>query len=87
LQPTEAARPPSHWQGINAAFTEPVAGVITRAVESMADTLKRSRMLQEQGLVIFMKGPTVTPRSRRWALNIQRVCMLKDHRYHFQYEP
>jgi 16S rRNA (guanine(527)-N(7))-methyltransferase RsmG len=45
-------------QGINASFREPVAAVITRAVEGMRETLARVRgCLQPDGLVIFMKGP------------------------------
>ena len=43
---------------IGADFQEPVAGVITRAVESMTKTLERVRgCLASGGLVIFMKGP------------------------------
>jgi 16S rRNA (guanine(527)-N(7))-methyltransferase RsmG len=39
-------------------FTQPMAGVITRAVESMDQTLDRVKgCLQENGRVIFMKGP------------------------------
>jgi 16S rRNA (guanine527-N7)-methyltransferase len=39
-------------------FQEPVAGVITRAVETMAKTLERVRgCLAPGGMVIFMKGP------------------------------
>ncbi len=43
---------------IGAGFEEPVAGVITRAVETMAKTLERVRgCLAPGGRVIFMKGP------------------------------
>lgn len=43
---------------IDADFEEPVAGVITRAVETMARTLERVRgCLAPGGKVIFMKGP------------------------------
>ena len=39
-------------------YDRPVQGVITRAVESMAETLQRvQRSLQPEGRVIFMKGP------------------------------
>lgn len=45
-------------QGISARFERPVAGIITRAVESMAATLERiAGCLSAQGLAIFMKGP------------------------------
>jgi 16S rRNA (guanine(527)-N(7))-methyltransferase RsmG len=45
-------------QGINPSFRESVAAVITRAVESMQETLSRVQgCLQRDGLVIFMKGP------------------------------
>jgi len=45
-------------QGIGASFREPVAAVITRAVENMRKTLSRVQgCLQRGGLVIFMKGP------------------------------
>jgi 16S rRNA (guanine(527)-N(7))-methyltransferase RsmG len=43
---------------IGVDFQEPVAGVITRAVETMAKTLERVRgCLASRGMVIFMKGP------------------------------
>jgi 16S rRNA (guanine527-N7)-methyltransferase len=43
---------------IGAGFQEPVAGVITRAVETMAKTLERvCGCLATGGMVIFMKGP------------------------------
>ena len=43
---------------IGADFQEPVAGVITRALETMAKTLERVRgCLAPGGMVIFMKGP------------------------------
>ena len=45
-------------RGIAPDFDQPVAGVITRAVEPIADTLARvSGCLEKNGLVIFMKGP------------------------------
>jgi 16S rRNA (guanine(527)-N(7))-methyltransferase RsmG len=45
-------------QGINASFIEPVAAVITRAVEGIPETLARIRgCLQVGGWAIFMKGP------------------------------
>lgn len=45
-------------EGIGPRFEYPVAGVITRAVESIGDTLDRVRgCLSKGGLAIFMKGP------------------------------
>ena len=45
-------------RGIAPDFDRPVAGVITRAVESVNDTLARvSGCLLRDGLVFFMKGP------------------------------
>lgn len=45
-------------RGIAPDYDQPVAGVITRAVEPIADTLARvAGCLQLNGLVIFMKGP------------------------------
>jgi 16S rRNA (guanine527-N7)-methyltransferase len=43
---------------ITARFEEPVAGVVTRAVESIEKTLERvTGCLAQNGQVIFMKGP------------------------------
>ncbi len=43
---------------VSARFEEPVAGVITRAVETIEKTLERvSGCLCREGLAIFMKGP------------------------------
>ena len=45
-------------RGIAPDYDRPVAGVITRAVEPMADTLARvAGCLVQDGMVIFMKGP------------------------------
>ncbi|WP_372679465.1 RsmG family class I SAM-dependent methyltransferase [Desulfosarcina sp.] len=45
-------------RGIAPDFDRPVAGVITRAVEPIADTLARvAGCLMQDGLAIFMKGP------------------------------
>ncbi len=44
--------------GISPAYETPIAGVITRAVEPMTDTLDRvAGCLDQNGRVIFMKGP------------------------------
>jgi 16S rRNA (guanine(527)-N(7))-methyltransferase RsmG len=71
-------------QGINATFTEPVAGVITRAVENMADTLRRVQgCLQEQGLVIFMKGPNCDAEIEEvGAQHSEDYALVEDHFYH-----
>ncbi len=45
-------------RGIAPDYDRPVAGVITRAVEPMADTLARvAGCLQNEGRIFFMKGP------------------------------
>jgi 16S rRNA (guanine(527)-N(7))-methyltransferase RsmG len=45
-------------RGIAPDYDQPVAGVITRAVEPIADTLARvAGCLIQDGIVIFMKGP------------------------------
>ncbi len=45
-------------RGIAPDYHQPVAGVITRAVEPIADTLARvANCLIQDGMVIFMKGP------------------------------
>jgi len=45
-------------RGIAPDYDEPVAGVITRAVEPIADTLARvAGCLVQDGMVLFMKGP------------------------------
>ena len=45
-------------RGIGVDYDRPVAGVITRAVEPIADTLERvGGCLEQHGTVIFMKGP------------------------------
>ncbi|HMA85038.1 MAG TPA: 16S rRNA (guanine(527)-N(7))-methyltransferase RsmG [Desulfosalsimonadaceae bacterium] len=45
-------------RGITPKFEQPVAGVVTRAVESIEKTLARiNGCLAEDGLAVFMKGP------------------------------
>lgn len=47
---------------VSRSFTKPVAGVITRALETMDKTfLRTSACLSEGGLLVFMKGPGVEP--------------------------
>ncbi len=58
-------------RGISGSFQEPVAGVITRAVEGLSPTLERVRgCLSRGGLAVFMKGPRgageIEDAVRRW---------------------
>ncbi len=58
-------------RGISPSFQEPVAGVITRAVEALAPSLERVRgCLSRGGRAIFMKGPRgseeIQEALRRW---------------------
>ncbi len=47
---------------VSRSFQEPVAGIITRALETMDKTcLRTSACVPERGLLIFMKGPSVDP--------------------------
>ena len=49
-----------YGQAVDPGLTRPVAGIITRAVEPMVDTLRRvENSLKVGGLAIFMKGPSV----------------------------
>ena len=68
---------------ITAAFETPVAGVITRALESIALTLERiTGCLDKDGLVIFMKGPNcdseIAEARERWGQNYR---LSEDHPY------
>jgi 16S rRNA (guanine(527)-N(7))-methyltransferase RsmG len=76
-------------QGINVAFTAPVAGVITRAVETIPETLVRVRgCLPVGGRVIFMKGPRC---DAEIATAIDRFSgeyrLDTDHLYHIPHTP
>jgi 16S rRNA (guanine527-N7)-methyltransferase len=45
-------------RGIGPDYNRPVAGVITRAVEPIADTLARlAGCVEKDGVIVFMKGP------------------------------
>lgn len=77
--------------GIGPRYEEPVAGVITRAVEPIAATLERiDGCLIEQGLAIFMKGPNCDDEVReareshqgRFALELDRAYSIPhtEHR-------
>ena len=59
-------------RNVNAKFNIPIAGVITRAVEDIGNTLANvSQSLEVGGKVYFMKGPNVDPEipmaQRRWS--------------------
>ncbi|HBD07204.1 MAG TPA: 16S rRNA (guanine(527)-N(7))-methyltransferase RsmG, partial [Syntrophobacteraceae bacterium] len=71
-------------QGIHSSFREPVGAVITRAVESMGNTLKRIHgCLQKQGLVIFMKGPNCDVEMAEVSeQHSQEYLLVEDHSYH-----
>jgi 16S rRNA (guanine527-N7)-methyltransferase len=61
----------------------PVAGVITRAVESIAATVQRGgRCLEEGGLFLFLKGPSVDPEiADALAKYGDRYELLRDEKY------
>jgi 16S rRNA (guanine(527)-N(7))-methyltransferase RsmG len=62
-------------RGIAPDYDRPVAGVITRAVEPISDTLERvAGCLQKDGMVIFMKGP-------RCDEEIEKATQLFAHSY------
>ncbi|MBR9980220.1 MAG: class I SAM-dependent methyltransferase [Desulfatitalea sp.] len=70
-------------RNITAAFAQPVAGVITRAVEVIADTLCRLEgCLVQNGRVFLMKGPGCDPEievaSQRFA---GRFALVADEAY------
>ncbi len=53
-------------RNINESFVYPVHGVITRAVEEIANTMKNVvNSLQVGGRIYFMKGPNVDPEMER----------------------
>ena len=55
------------------SFTQPMKGVITRAVETMDKTILRtSGCLEPGGYLVFMKGPGVDPGDRGCSEEIQR---------------
>jgi 16S rRNA (guanine(527)-N(7))-methyltransferase RsmG len=68
---------------ITTDFETPVAGVITRALESIALTLERiTGCLEQDGLVIFMKGPNcdaeLAEARERWGRDYR---LSEDHPY------
>ena len=68
---------------ITARYEEPVAGVITRAVETIEKTLERSAgCLSREGLAIFMKGPHCDEEVARAGERFARAyALLSDQPY------
>jgi 16S rRNA (guanine(527)-N(7))-methyltransferase RsmG len=76
-------------KGISESFQEPVAGVITRAVETLSPTLERVRgCLCGNGLAIFMKGPRgsneIDEALRRWG---REYRLLENREYSIPHTP
>ena len=66
-------------RGIAPDYDRPVAGVITRAVEPIADTLARiAGCLMQDGLVIFMKGPRCDEEIEKASKTFASVYELAD---------
>ena len=66
-------------RGIAPDYDRPVAGVITRAVEPIADTLARvAGCLMQDGMVIFMKGPRCDEELERASKTFASVYELAD---------
>ena len=66
-------------RGIAADYSRPVAGVITRAVEPMAQTLARvAGCLERKGTVIFMKGPQCEEEMKKAATNFTSIYKLME---------
>jgi 16S rRNA (guanine(527)-N(7))-methyltransferase RsmG len=69
---------------INSNFQRSMAGVITRALETIASTLERiSGCLDRDGLAIFMKGPNCDQEVQE-AMRCfsSEYVLLRDHPYH-----
>jgi len=68
---------------ITPRFEEPVAGVITRAVEPMDETLERVQgCLAADGRVVFMKGPRCGPEIERAGARFENeFSLILDHPY------
>jgi 16S rRNA (guanine527-N7)-methyltransferase len=76
-------------RNISAHYDQPVAGVITRAVETMDQTLERIQGCVEQnGRVVFMKGPgceaEIGAASRQFE---RRFALVEDHAYRIGQTP
>lgn len=70
-------------QQLHPSYAEPVAGVVTRALEVIPKTLVRVRgCLGEGGRVIFMKGPNVDPELDEARSKLSdEYQLVEDHEY------
>lgn len=70
-------------RNISATYTRPVAGVITRAVETMDQTLERIQgCLEQNGRVVFMKGPGCEPEIEQAVRQFEgRFALVEDRAY------
>ncbi|ROQ90241.1 16S rRNA (guanine(527)-N(7))-methyltransferase RsmG [Desulfosoma caldarium] len=68
---------------IGPSYDRPVRGVITRAVESMAETMERIEgCLEKGGLLIFMKGPHCDDELDRAVRRFEGRFALKEDRHY-----
>ena len=76
-------------RGIAPDYNQPVAGVITRAVEPIADTLARvAGCLEKDGMVIFMKGPRCDKEMEQAAQNFADAYdLIADLPYQIPHTP
>ena len=66
-------------RGIAPDYSDPVAGVITRAVEPMSDTLARvDGCLKKNGALIFMKGPRCDEEIKKAKNNFATAYKLEE---------
>jgi 16S rRNA (guanine(527)-N(7))-methyltransferase RsmG len=74
---------------VSRSFTEPVRGVITRAVEPIAKTLLRTSGATDSGSqIIFMKGPGVDEELREAVRDFKRdYRLLRDEPYTLPHTP
>ncbi len=70
-------------RNISATYTQPVAGVITRAVETIDQTLARIQgCLAQDGRVVFMKGPGCEPEIEQAGRQFEgRYALVEDRAY------
>ncbi|MBI5897502.1 MAG: 16S rRNA (guanine(527)-N(7))-methyltransferase RsmG [Desulfobacterales bacterium] len=70
-------------RNISANYAQPVAGVITRAVETMDQTLERIQgCLEQNGRVVFMKGPGCEPEIEAAGRQLERrFALVEDQAY------
>ena len=76
-------------RGIAADYNQPVAGVITRAVEPIADTLARvAGCIEKDGIVAFMKGPRCTQEIEQAAQDFSsEYDLIEDTPYQIPHTP